>query len=190
MTTTRIRSIAARIVTAVVILLGVQVACSSAASAYNWTNSGSTGGVTPYQVVGTHFSVPCGSGYSGCFQPGVILQGPSVSRSPKTTGAQNVFVTYTVYRYSNGWYAESSEVLSGSIAAGYNGSIRFANRSWLLNTGGSKYVEFGIGWADQRTGAVLGTRKIFMNQQGDYVCNTRFTTACWAGPGYMNVYQP
>jgi hypothetical protein len=189
-TTTRVRSIAARIVTTFVILLGVQVACSSAASAYNWSNSGSTGGVTPYQVVGTHFSVPCGYGYSGCFQPGVILQGPSVSRSPKTTGAQIVYVVYTVYRYSNGWYAESTETLQQTIPAGYNGSIRFANRNWLLNTGGSKYVTFGVGWVDQRTGTVLGTRQIYMNQQGDYVCNTRFTLQCSAGPGYVSVYQP
>lgn len=159
------------------------------ASAYTpYTISGRPGAVVPYQVVGTHFPVACGAyAYVNCFQPGLIIYGPYVYRSPATSGAQIVTVNTTVYRWSNGWYAQTQRTQQLTIPAGYSGT-RFSTWNVLPNTGGAKYVAFAIVWANAY-GQPIATQGIAMNTAGDYVCQTRLTTKCTAYPGFVTVVQ-
>lgn len=184
----RLRPLLTSLAGLLTVVVGTQVLAAPAASAFTWDNYGTPGSTTPYQAIGTHLSVPCGyGGGSGCFQPGIIVQGPKVRRSPATSGDQIVQVTYVVYRWSNGWYPEITESVSRVIPAGYS-SVQFPNRTWLPNTGREKRVGFAVQWFNAR-GRYVGGQNIHFVHAGDYRCETRFN-GCTVYPGYVNIVQP
>lgn len=165
------------------------VVSPTAASAYEHTAiQGRPGAALPYQVLGTHLQTPCGGPYTGCFQPGLIIQGATVYRSPATTGTQYVTVRYLVQRWNPGfgWAAETSQDFSATMGAGY-GSVR--TQAWTVpTTGGYKSVQYAITWRDAY-GRLLGQSVVNFNGN-DYGCATRFTLKCTAYVGSVAVYQP
>jgi len=156
---------------------------------FTHVEGGAPGAWTPNQVIGTHLPVSCP--YGPCYQPGIVVNGAAISRSPATSGAQVVLLTTYVYkedRVFGGWFVEIDEVQRLTIPAGAP-AVVFGNRQWLPNTGGAKTVSFTVVWGDERDQA-LGWQIVGMNQRGDYVCQTKFTWACSVHDGFVTVTQP
>jgi hypothetical protein len=182
-----------RLVSKALALLALVVATlimsPSAASAYQHTAvSGRPGAALPYQVLGTHLQAACGGPYTGCFQPGLIVQGATVYRSPATTSTQYVTVRYLVQRWipGFGWSAETSRDVAATMGAGY-GSVR--TQAWTVPiTSGYKNVQYAITWRDAY-GRLLGQSVVNFNGS-DYGCATQFTWKCTAYVGSVAVYQP
>lgn len=189
MNRTTARRHATRILALLALVVTALVMSPSTASAYQHTAVlGRPGAALPYQALGTHFQVPCGGAYTNCFQPGLIVQGATVYRSPATTGTQYVTVRYLVQRWipGFGWSAETSRDFSHTMVAGSN-AVR--TQTWnVLTTGGYKNVQYAITWRDGY-GSVLGQSVVHLNGS-DYGCSTRFTFQCTAYVGSVAVYQP
>ena len=169
----------------VVLLAGLMSALLAGppASAFSYATTGQPGYVSLPAVKGVHLNV-CAY---GCFQPALIVSGPTVYRSPASSGAQLVYLTYTLKTWSNGWMNQINESAQYTIPAGQN-TVLTNEKSWLPNTGGYKQVWMTVSHIDIQTNTALGIRSIVMDQQGDYVCETRFP--CEAGPGWVFIREP
>lgn len=182
--TTSVRRLVLAVLLVVAATLGI---VAPQASAYtNGGTIGTPGQAVVYQVIGTHFSVPCGP--YACFQPGLTINGSYIYRSPATTGAQTVTVNTQVRRWNGiGWVLQTQRTQSLSIPAGY-GAVRFGQWNVIPTAAGAMYVQHAIVWSDPY-GRVLGGRSIVMNTAGDYVCQTRLR-GCTAYAGFVTVVQP
>ena len=126
---------------------------------FTHVEGGAPGAWTPNQVIGTHLPVPCS--YGPCYQPGIVVNGAAVSRSPATSGAQVVLLTTYVYkedRVFGGWFVEIDETQRLTIPAGAP-AVAFANRQWtaehrrredrLLHRGVGRRARSGARLADR-----------------------------------------
>jgi len=154
---------------------------------YEPIHEGAPGAWTPNRVVGTHLQ---GVSYYGRnFQPGIMIYGAPVSRSPLTSGAQSVVMTTYIFKRdaSGGMMTETSDQQTVVIPAGATGA-HLGNDSWML-TGGAKVVNHHVAWYDE-VGRLLGASGAFMNASGDYMCITDFTRACTVYEGFVTVVEP
>lgn len=186
---TKTRRLASKVLALLALVVATVVLSPTSASAYQHSAVlGRPGSVLPYQVLGTHLQAACGGPYTSCFQPGLIIQGATVYRSPASTGTQYVTVRYLVQRWipGFGWAVETQQDFAATMGAGY-GSVRTQN--WNVpTTSGYKNVQYGITWRDPY-GRVLGQSVVNFNGN-DYACATRFTFQCTAYTGSVAVYQP
>ena len=177
-----------RILLALITTLAALLVAPSA-DAYTHSSTGSPGRVTAYRVQGTHY--PVWTPYGTSWSPGLRTPGPTVYRSPATTGAQTVVVIIQVKRWDGyAWRNVQQRTREYTIWTGQSG-IRTGDWDLIptaLNRG-QWTVSMAIVWGRRSTGAGLGTRTIYMNQQGDYECATTFST-CYAGAGWVNVWKP
>jgi hypothetical protein len=148
---------------------------------------GSAGGWLPGPALGTHLQ---GVSYYGRnMQPGVLMRGMTVSRSPATSGAQTATLQTFIYRRDalGNMSLETSDSQVTSIPAGVQ-SAQLGEDSWML-TGGAKTVSVSVVWRDE-LGQDLGLRFVFMNQRGDYACYTAYTRWCDVHDGFVTVTEP
>lgn len=185
------RSHTARTVASILALvLATFMAWIPSASAYQHVGvSGQPGSVQAFSTIGVHHKVVCPvAGWSPCYAPGLVVQGPDVYRSPASTGTQYVTAYYFVYHWDGGaWVETSSKAFSGTIATGQNG-VALPDWSYLPRNGGYLATGFAIEWSDG-SGRVLATSVIAMNGD-DYSCTTRFPGKCTAFTGYVGVFRP
>jgi hypothetical protein len=155
------------------------------ASAYTTVGTSGRPGrfVTVEQIQGSHFD-QCGPAFGyKCYTQWLYQTGLTVSRSPRTRGTQNVYVTYKIFRWNGSqWSHHTTSQTNNSIGSGYRRAQLFGLN--VLPTGGPGYfnVEIKVDWYDSSNNW-LGTRHIDMSQSGDYTCRTTFP--CSAGTGYV-----
>ena len=104
--------------------------------------------------------------------------GPTVSRSPASTGAQDIFIVYQVQRYSNGqWVPFTSATASTRLGAGYSAAqLPYLARVPNPPKGSVRVVEY-IYWYAAGTSTTLGATAIVPHYTSDHVCYTRGCTA-------------
>lgn len=111
-------------------------------------------------------------------------RGPTVRRSPATTGRQNVSIRYSVQVYTaNGWTEVAGQVSSATIPAGIS---RIAMPApYVIPTSGVNHyyrVLEAFAWYGAATGRLLGFTVIIPTAVSDHVCLYR---PCAAAAGYL-----
>jgi len=186
---TTIRRLTLAALTLLVAVIGA-VGSAAPASAYTWRDTQGRGGaVALSKAQGVHIRQCYNAYYWSCrMAPGVHVPAQRVSRSPSTTGRQDIAVVISVQRYEYGtWYQQTSRTWYGTIPAGVS-SISMPEWTTLPTKVGYLRVNVGVAWATP-TGVALGTRIISMNQLGDYACATTLRP-CEAGAGWVFIREP
>jgi hypothetical protein len=101
-------------------------------------------------------------------------QGPTVYRSPRTRGPQDVLGIYQIERYeTDRWVVVTQQVTPLSrIRSGYRAvQLPRLYRSPRIQRGYFR-VSWGIAWQDARTGGPLGATIILPSQLSDFRCAT------------------
>ena len=116
----------------------------------------------------------------------LMERGPTVSRSPVTTGDQNISVVYEVQRWSgSNWYQSTYTTSTVRISAGY-GRVRLPALFVQPTNGvGITRVIMGFTWRTP-AGRLLGHRAIYPHRTGDHQCISR-ARSCAAYPHYANI---
>jgi hypothetical protein len=111
--------------------------------------------------------------------------GPTVTRSPATTGAQDVVIIYSLQVWNgSAWVQKTRAIGSRRIAAGYS-SVRLPHLTAFPNVGRGYFrVVEGIGWFVAGTSTQLGFTAIVPHLTSDHVCTTPIRN-CYAYPGYI-----
>jgi hypothetical protein len=157
-------------------------ALTGSASAFTYDGrSGRPGSlVTIYKVQGSHWNT-C-QPYS-CWTTWLYSPGPWVSRSPATSGAQQIYASFKLYRWNSGWSYQTTSTPRATIYRGYSKIRLPAYNVWPYPAGSehwSVYITFRWYTAGGRW---LGTRHIDMDEFRDYACSTHFY--CRVGNGWV-----
>jgi hypothetical protein len=164
--------------------LGTLGATASPASAWVYNGAaGRPGGVTITQV-----RVADTQGGQLTF---FSANGPIVNRTPGTTGAQDVLMTYWVQKYNGAqWVSLTSRQSSVRIPSGYN-RARLPNLSvqpLLNNHGYYRVIEF-FQWNAPGTGTPIGFSFVNPSRVTDHACVTQ-SRLCAAYAGFVQVGRP
>ena len=168
--------------------LALTAATSGAEPASAWqfaSTYGSAGSVVPPTIyIGDVFQG--GTKYFTVFGS----TGPTVYRSPATSGVQYVRVRYVVERWNGAaWQVlASSNVFSGQIAANQSG-VRFTQAPNMLPTVTTGYfrLTYAVGWLDA-AGTTLALASIVPNLTSDQFCTTvNPNRSCTTYAGYVAV---
>jgi hypothetical protein len=144
---------------------------SNAGAWYHATSSGAPGRVLVPQVVSID------DGQYTTYGPYLTLmsnQGPTVYRSPRTRGPQNVLGIYQIARYeTDRWVAVTQQVTPVSrIPTGYRAvQLPRLYRSPRIQRGYFR-VSWTIAWQNARTGGPLGNTVILPSKFSDFRCAT------------------
>jgi hypothetical protein len=158
----------------------------SSASAYTNTAAGSAGGFSlerRTQGLGLH------EGGAWVPVPGLRVHGPTVWRSPATSGAQNVGYTYLVQRWSGtSWQnAVWSPAEVARLGSDTNSWTRLPVRdfgSFGISDGYYRVILL-VRWSDANTGRWLGSQEVSLVHSGDYECLASLYVSCSVGSGWI-----
>jgi hypothetical protein len=166
------------------LLLSIMLVALNVSSAEAWTqkSSGSAGFVQPYQVQGLT------TGF--VLRPTIRVPGPTVYRSPATSGAQNVIVYYQLRRWNgSSWVDDWSSAAQVFVIPSGTSAIRLPNFDFR-DLSGTYRVVSSVSWFNRSTGQHLGTRALFMDGW-DYGCRNSNVDLvymrCQAGFGSISV---
>jgi hypothetical protein len=114
-------------------------------------------------------------------------RGPIVTRSPATTGAQNVSVFYSIERWSgSAWGRITSASGTQTLAAGSN-AVRLPYLYVQPTTGvGSVRVVMWFTWTDAASGRTLARTAVLPSRTGDFACVTP-KRSCAAYSSYIRI---
>jgi hypothetical protein len=113
--------------------------------------------------------------------------GPTVSRSPATSGAQDVVIIYSLQVWNGSqWVQRTTAVGSSRIPAGYS-AARLPHLTAFPNVGRGYFrVVEAITWFVAGTTTQLGFTAIVPHVTSDHRCTTPMR-ACAAYPGYLKL---
>lgn len=113
--------------------------------------------------------------------------GPTVSRSPATTGAQDAEIFYSLQVWDGvQWVQRTGQRSYGRIGAGYSGARLPALAQNPMSYRGYTRVVEVITWYVGGTSTVLGATVITPHLASDQVCVTSLRP-CASYPGYMRL---
>ena len=159
-------------------ILGFQ---TPASAVQYYAHNGMYGGVTPYKV--SHYNQPTSGGY---IHPGLLVPGPSVTRSNGSAYAQKITVLYQITRlHSDGLrsvnhHAETYWLNSGTTKLpDYKASYGAF--------GGTFHVRIALGW-DDAYGRSLGSRSLaYTGSTNDYACTYSHYVGCQVHNGWITI---
>jgi hypothetical protein len=119
----------------------------------------------------------------------MMNNGPLISRSPATTGNQDVYVVYLVQRWTNNQWATVATPAAGSrLPAGYS-RVRLAPLNLAPNAAKGIYrvtltVLWYVGGANTNVASPLGVTSVNPDRVSDMACITR-VRPCQVSAGYL-----
>lgn len=160
----------------------VAVLPSSSASAATWVRYGTYGGVTLQPVVGQNVT-KAKNGTITAF-PGLAINGPYVTRSQATSGAQTVWFEAKIERWhGDRWIYYGTTGLRGyTIAAGQQG-LWIPNTYYQTGSGSYRISSLALYWRDA-SNRNLGSFAAVYDSAADYRCRIAW---CAVGPGYVTI---
>jgi hypothetical protein len=171
------------------LLLSIMLVALNVSNAEAWTHTatGIPGGVTPRVVQGL-------GTLDGSLRtvPTVRVNGPTVSRSPASTGSQDVWYAYQLTAWNGSSWAivrSMSQYRRAPLSGSHALTLPYFD---FKPVSGDYRVTIKLAWADATSGRILGERTIYMNQMGDFQClvtaDYMNTVRCARGSNWIEVW--
>jgi hypothetical protein len=167
----------------------VAVLLAAPAGAVTQSYKGKPGAWSLSKVQGSHYNL-CERQVYTCFDAWVVGSGPVVYRSPAWRGAQVVGAVYTLSRWdttTRRWVTQATK--THLVSFGDRNSIRLPRVDFIPTHAGHLRVGIFVGWSTP-SDRTLGTRGAVYDDSRDYWCNTRFSSFCRVGDGWVWLRAP
>ena len=183
----RIARILASLAVLVGALFGTSIITAPAASAVqHYSAWGWYGDISTYKV--SNYDHWAAGPVRPVVMAGLLISGPSVTRSNGSAGAQTVEVAYNITRHHANGFTSQQPVTQWYTIPAAAGWVKLPDLKLSATaTGGTFSVRIGLAWYDQ-AGRMLGGRAIAYNgYTNDYWCTYSHYVTCRVNNGSITI---